>query len=229
MRFRILTSLSLAALTAACAAGPQPRADAGAAAYDTLARTARSADTPYRMGAFDELAIHVFHEPDLSFDHVTVDSSGSIAYPLLGTVRAEGRTAPELAASIRDALAAGYLVDPQVSVSVVKSAAQKIVVEGEVNQPGSFPMNGRSTLLEALAMAGGPQRTADLDEVIVFRTKADGVYAARFDLAQIRAGQQLNPALEGGDTIVVGVDRAARLYRDFVQIAPLLSVLFFRL
>ena len=78
-------------------------------------------------------------------------------------------------------------------------------------------------------MAGGPQRTADLDEVIVFRTKADGVYAARFDLAQIRAGQQLNPALEGGDTIVVGVDRAARLYRDFVQIAPLLSVLFFRL
>lgn len=225
---RLLIPLPILLLVA-CAQGPTPRAEAGLAAYDVLAQTSSQTSGGYRLGAFDELAITVFYEPELSFERVMVDSNGSITYPFVGSVVAEGHTPQELASVISDALAAGYVVDPQVSVSVVKSAGQKIVVEGEVSQPGSFPITGRSTLLEALALAGGPQRTADLDEIIVFRPRPDGVYAARFDLQQIRAGLQPNPALEGGDTVVVGIDGAGRLYRDFVQIAPLLSVIFFRL
>lgn len=228
MHKRLFTILILLTL-GACSNGPRPQADTGAAAYEMLGRTSLENSGGYRLSPGDELSINVYYEPEMNFDKVVVDSGGRIPFPYIGFVKAEGLTAEELAQVITKGLANRYVVDPQVSISVLEAASQKLIVEGEVEKPGSYPVKGKSTLLEALAVAGGPKRTAKLDQVIVFRQRTDGVYAARFNLKEIRANAQPNPMLEGGDTVVVGINEASRFYRDILQIAPLLTIIFFRL
>ncbi|WP_162139984.1 polysaccharide biosynthesis/export family protein [Sphingomonas sp. Mn802worker] len=219
----------LSLLLLACAQGPRPQAQAGPDAYAALQTTSIINTDGYQLSPGDELSINVYYEPEMSFERIVVDSGGKIPFPYLGYVTAEGKTAEGLADTIRTGLSGRYVVNPQVAISVLQAASQKLVVEGEVQKPGSFPLKGRSTLLEALALAGGPQRTARLNEVIVFRHRPDGNYAARFDVARIRAGVDPDPVLEGGDTVVVGINQASRLYRDFLQVAPLLTLVFLRL
>lgn len=221
--------LAASLLASACTTGPRPQGETGAAAYDGLRATSITSTGGYQLSPGDELSINVYYEPEMSFERVVVDSGGKIPFPYLGYVTAEGKTAEGLATAIRTGLSGRYVVDPQVSISVLQAASQKLVVEGEVQKPGSFPLKGRSSLLEALALAGGPQRTARLNEVIVFRHRADGDYAARFDVARIRAGVDPDPVLEGGDTVVVGINHASRLYRDFLQVVPALTLVFLRL
>ncbi len=228
VRLRLYLSTALL-LLAACAQEPRPHAETGSSAYASLETTSTANTGGYRLSSGDELSINVYYEPDLSFARLVVDNGGKIPFPYLGYVTAEGKTAEELAGTITAGLSGRYVVDPQVSISVLQAASQKLVVEGEVQKPGSFALKGRSSLLEALALAGGPQRTARLDEVIVFRHRADGDYAARFDVARIRAGIDRDPVLEGGDTVVVGINHASRLYRDILQVAPLLTLVFLRL
>lgn len=229
MMHKLLLTIMIMLLVGACSNGPRPQADTGPVAYEMLGRTSVENTGGYRLSPGDELSINVYYEPEMSFEKVVIDSGGRIPFPYLGYVKAEGLTAEGLAHVITTGLADRYVVDPQVSISVLEAASQKIIVEGEVDKPGSYPIKGKSTLLEALALAGGPDRTARLNEVIVFRRRADGDYAARFDVKQIRANLQPDPVLEGGDTVVVGINQASRFYRDILQIAPLLTIIFFRL
>lgn len=226
---KLLLTTLIMLLAGACSNGPRPQADTGTAAYEMLERTSVENTGGYRLSPGDELSINVYYEPEMSFEKVVIDGGGRIPFPYLGYVKAEGLTAEELAQVITNGLSGRYVINPQVAISVIEASSQKIVIEGEVDKPGSYPIRGKSTLLEALALAGGPDRTAQLDEVIVFRQRADGVYAARFDIEEIRANLQPNPVLEGGDTVVVGINEAGRLYRDILQIAPLLTILFLRI
>ncbi|MBB5734130.1 polysaccharide export outer membrane protein [Altererythrobacter atlanticus] len=202
----------------------------GGAAYDVIpAPSAVSRPAEYRIGPLDLLKISVFQEPDLSLEEVPVDASGNILFPLIGRIGVTGKTSTELAEDIGRRLGEKYLVDPQVTVIVSRSASQKVTVEGAVTQPGVFEIEGPTTLLQAMALAKGPTQTAKLNEVIVFRRQEDGVYAARFDLSDIRKGLQPNPEILGNDIVVVGNSFAKSLFRDFLQVSPLLATVFVRL
>lgn len=202
----------------------------GPAAYEVIpapSRAVRAAD--YQIGPLDILEVRVFQEPDLSFEQLPVDASGNLLFPLIGRVEAAGKTSIELSTIIGDRLALDHLVDPQVSIIVSQSASQKVTVEGAVDKPGVFEIQGQTTLLQAIALAQGPTQTANLDEVIVFRSKVDGVYGAQFDLDDIRKGRAENPEILGNDIVVVGNSFAKSIFRDFLQLSPILSTVFIRL
>ncbi|GGD50757.1 polysaccharide export protein [Erythrobacter arachoides] len=186
-------------------------------------------DRPYRIGASDVLQINVFDEPALSLDEITVDSSGTIPFPLVGDVQVAGRTGREVATEIQDRLGAEYLRNPQVSVFVTNSARLRLTVEGDVETPGVFEIKGDTSLLQAIALAGGPTQTANLEEIIVFRHVDQAVYAAQFDLRDVRMGIEPNVPLEAGDIVVVSASGVKGLLRDALQVAPLLTALFYRI
>lgn len=178
----------------------------------------------YHIGPLDVLSITVFQEPDLSFKETQVDASGSLLFPLIGDVRAAGKTANELSREIAAGLSQKYLVNPQVSVVVASSVSQRVTVEGSVAEPGVYEISGSSTLLEAVARAKSPTRTAKLDEVVVFRMVGGQRMGAVFNLAHIRAGRAPDPELLGGDVVVIGFSFVKGAFRDFLASAPLLAV-----
>jgi polysaccharide biosynthesis/export protein len=229
LKFSVPLAAIAVAFLSACAS-VQPDAPSGAAAYEVIPAPQEGAlQAEYRIGPLDVLKITVFQEPDLSLEEVPVDASGNILYPLIGNVDAAGRTAAELAGAIADRLGARYLVNPQVSLIVKESSAQTVTVEGQVTKPGVFSIKGSTSLLQAMASAEGPTRVAKLDEVIVFRRVAGETYAARFDLADIRANRAANPEIRGGDIVVVGNSKVKGALRDALQLAPALTATFVQL
>lgn len=179
-----------------------------------------SAQAEYRIGQQDLLAVNVFQVPELSSDQIRVDTSGDISLPLVGALRAEGKTAPELSEEIRGRLAQRYLRDPQVAVSVRESASQKITIDGAVTEPGVYEMKGQTTLMQAIAMAKGPTRLSNLRSVVVFRVTDGQRTVAQFDLAAIRGGQQGDPVLLGNDIVVVDSSRLNAALREVIAILP---------
>lgn len=180
--------------------------------------------TDYRIGALDTISVTVFQEPDLSLKDIVVDASGMVSLPLIGSVQAAGRTTSELAADIQQRYGERYLVNPQVAVGVSVAVSQQVTVEGNVTQPGSFPISGRMTLLRALALAHGPTRVAALDEVVIFRLIEGKRQGALFDVNAIRKGRAPDPQILGNDMVVVGFNSVKGAYRDFLQTAPVLGL-----
>jgi polysaccharide export outer membrane protein len=147
------------------------RADDGAG---QSARRAGEISSDYRIQPSDIVEVTVFQEPDLK-STLRVSSEGTIAFPLIGVVPVAGLS-PQLAANgIRDRLAKGYLVNPQVSVTVMEFAKRRFTVLGEVQKPGSYdmPVQQDLTVLQAIGMAGGYTRIANPSKVTLMR-KADG-------------------------------------------------------
>lgn len=105
----------------------------------------------YRLGPGDQLRVTVFNEAELTGQYV-VGSQGTIAYPLVGEVRAAGLTIPEFTESLRQALL-GYIRQPNVSVEVANY--RPFFILGEVQRPGTYPYSANLTVLNAVATAGG--------------------------------------------------------------------------
>jgi polysaccharide export outer membrane protein len=223
--FKVIFAVLAAIALAACQETRPSQLPADAAAY-AIAPSAESAGPPatraLRPG--DEIAVLVFREPDLSVPKLLIDEQGSIQLPLIGAVEAAGTTTETLSGHIRDRYAVRYLRNPQVSVVLLSSVPNTVAVEGEVNQPGVYPITRGETLLSALSRARSPTRVARNDEVVVFRTVANQRMGARFDLDQIRAGRAADPQILDGDVIVVGFSRVKGGFRDFLQAAPLLNL-----
>jgi polysaccharide export outer membrane protein len=99
----------------------------------------------YRIGVGDKLSVRVFQVADLSFEELVVDTSGNINLPLIGAVRSAGRTAGEMSTDIALRLAAQYLRDPQVTVTIKEAASQKITVDGAVTNPGVYEKRGSTS------------------------------------------------------------------------------------
>ncbi|MEL7691464.1 polysaccharide biosynthesis/export family protein [Citromicrobium bathyomarinum] len=221
--FRIFPILALLAL-AGCFS---PSADfpRGEAAYAVMpAADPAATRSSYRIGVLDTLSIRVFQEPELTFDQLQVDAGGSINFPLIGEVEAAGQTPIELSRNLERGLGKRFIRNPQVVVGVVQSAAQRVIVEGSVTEPGVYEIAGSSSLLESIARAKGVTRVAVLDEVIVLRTVNGQPMGAVFDLQAIREGKAPDPEILGGDRIVVGFDLLKGAYRDLLQAAPLFNV-----
>lgn len=123
------------------------------ASCSTVPSTPASEALPaeYQLGPGDQLRITVFGEADLTGAYV-VGSQGSIAYPLVGEVRAAGLTLPQFSASLQHALET-YVRQPNVSVEVANY--RPFFILGEVQRPGTYPYSANLTVLNAVATAGG--------------------------------------------------------------------------
>jgi len=168
----------------------------------------------YIVGPNDVLGVMVYNQAQLS-GKFTVESDGTLAFPLLGRMTVGGLSVRAVEDKIREGLAAGYLRDPQVTVTVDQFRSQQIFVMGEVRQPGSVPFTGSMTLIEALVRAGSTTERAGNDAVIIRPSSATtaarpqdpnapGGETIRVNLQTLATGAlSQNVALRPGDTIFV--------------------------
>lgn len=206
--YAVLLSISLAG-TAAAGDRPQPQQPLDLS-VDTSAPRTDAAITP-----LDRLSVTVFREPDLSVAEAAVDESGRVILPLVGTVTAAGKSTESLSAEISDRLRR-YIRNPQVAVTVKQAASRRVTVTGSVVQPGVYPLEGRLTLLQAVALAQGPSQVASLDQALIFRVRNGQRTAARFNLDAIAKGKASDPEVISGDTIAIGSSRFKTAWRDVV-------------
>ena len=177
----------------------------------------------YRLGPLDTLNVLVFQVPELSGDF-QVGSDGNLGLPLVGSIRASGRTVQEVQKEITAKLSASYLQQPQVTVKVVGFNSQKVTVDGSVAKPGVFPVSqAGGTLLDFIAQAGGMPRQADARNVVVFRDIGGKKLVAKFNVADIRKGNAPDPIIYGGDRIVVPASGVRSAWSDFLQAMPAAS------
>jgi polysaccharide biosynthesis/export protein len=174
---------------------------------ETVVHTVQGASaTPespdYRLGPLDVIEVSVFEVPELN-KTVQINAGGLITLPLIGKVRAVGRTIDELEREIEDRLGQQYLQSPEVSILVKDYTSQRVTIEGAVNSPGIYSISGRTTLLQVIALAKGFDRVADESGVIIFRTIDGTRKAAVFDIGPIRSGDAEDPVVLGGDVVVV--------------------------
>lgn len=165
----------------------------------------------YRINAGDELEIYVWGEERLQ-RKVKVLPDGTIAFPLVGQITAQGSLPSEIEAKISNGLKTQYRGEvPQVTVSVASPAGMQFSVMGRVKSPGTFTPGRYVNVLEALSMAGGPNEFANLDNVLVIRKVGDQLDTFRVQIAPlfksgagnydvVRANIQ---RLQTGDTVIV--------------------------
>lgn len=207
------SSLAAAALLA-LAATPALAATASLPPPDTAVRLSPGA-TAYRIGPMDTLDVNVSQLPELT-KTVEVDPSGKILMPLIGQIQAAGRTPVQLSDDIATALKAKYMKNPIVVVSVKDANGEKVTVDGAVTKPGVYPLQGPTTLLEAVALASGPDpRLANPHRVAIFRTIDGQRRSAFYDLAQIREGRAPDPTIYGNDIVVVDQSGAKSFMQNF--------------
>lgn len=234
MRWLLLTTLAAMNLALAGCAGDPPLATAGVyeptplnglpapTTQDALARV-----RPYVIGPFDQMKITVWGVEGLDNREVQTDAAGALSFPIAGSIMAAGLTPVELEQALAERLRARYVRDPQVTVNIVDAKSQTVTIDGEVGRPGIYAVQGDMTLLKSVATAQGTKEYAR-DEVIVFRTVSGRRYAAVYNLASIRAGNYADPAIYGGDVVVVGDSPERRRFDRLLGTVPaLLSPLVF--
>lgn len=180
----------------------------------------RAGERPYLIGPFDKLEIDVFGIDELSDKEIQADASGRISFPLAGTVEAAGQTPDELAQKIAERLRGRYVRDPQVTVNLKETVSQVITVDGEVKEPGLYPVIGKMTLMRAVATAKGATEFARMQHVAVFRTVGGQRMAGLYDLKAIREGVYDDPEVYANDLVIVGDDANRRIFRDALQLLP---------
>jgi polysaccharide export outer membrane protein len=217
--------LLLAACNSSGGSRGVPSAGGGLPAPDTTSASgAYQGATDYRIGAQDLLVISVFGVQDLTKE-VRVNSNGQISLPLIGAVMAGGRTIPEMEAELARKYSDGYLQKPQVSVFVKEFASQRVTLEGAVANPGIYPITGKTTLLQAIALAGGvDDKTADLGGIVLMRQVDGKRMAAAYDLRQVRKGLVDDPLIYGDDIIVVEQSASKTALRRFLESVPVLGI-----
>jgi polysaccharide export outer membrane protein len=181
-----------------------------------------AADRPSLIGPLDTIQVEVLNIPELSRE-IQVDASGRISMPLIGTIDARGRTADELARAIEAALRGRYVRNPEVTINIKSSVSQVVTIDGQVIEPGLYPVTNQMTLMRAIASAKGLSEFARQEDVVILRTVNHQKMAALYNIAAIRRGMYDDPAIYANDVVIVGDSPQRRLFRDFVSLSPLLA------
>jgi polysaccharide export outer membrane protein len=156
----------------------------------------------YRLGPGDKLRIEVYKDPQLS-QSVQIRPDGKITLPLVGDVEASGRTPIELRDMLTTSLKE-YMNNPTVTVIVVEAVASQVFVMGEVSHPGSMQLHGPTTILQAIAMAGGFKEFANTKNIKVLRSNPNGsVQQLSFNYKDVLNGDAKPFYLRSGDTVIV--------------------------
>lgn len=180
------------------------------------------------VGPFTELSIEVFGITDLSREILT-DGEGDFAFPLIGVVKAAGRTPTEIAHEIEDRLRGRFVKNPSVTANFKASESplllqsQAVAVDGEVTRAGQYPVVGKVTLMRAVALAGGLTEFAKKDDVLIFRKVGGQQYVGLYNLGAIRRGNYADPEVYPNDVVIVGDSPARRRFQDILQASPLLT------
>lgn len=185
-------------------AAPPPTAPSASPSTGILPGSAAPLPSEYVIGPGDVLQISVWKNDTLS-RVAPVRPDGKISMPLLHDITAAGLTAMQLRDKIARALSE-FLPNPEVSVSVNEVRSMHVSVLGEVQKPGVLELRGATTILEAIAMAGGFRDFASPSKIVVLRNEQDGkTQRIRFNYnrAVANAAEQQNITLKSGDVVVV--------------------------
>ncbi len=183
---------------------PEPAADKQAGAKQGQSSQGAHSDSSYVIGANDVLAINVWKEPDISRS-VSVRSDGKISLPLVGELTASGQTPLQLEQEITKRLQ-NYISGPEVTVIVTDSKSQKVNIMGMVSKPGAYLLTSSTTVLDAIALAGGFKDFAKQKSIYVLRQAPDGTQnRIPFNYKEVIKGRnpEQNIRLQAGDTVVV--------------------------
>ena len=158
---------------------------------------------PYQIGAGDVLDISVWKD-EAQTKTVVVLPDGTISFPLIGQVVAEGKTVTQLTEEIRQKVSQ-FMPDPVLTVIVHQVNSMLIYVVGRVNNPGRFLLSTNINVLQAITMAGGLNPFAKRDRITVMRGEGENTTILPFNYDEVAAGENLaqNIRLRRGDVVVV--------------------------
>ncbi len=168
-------------------------------AHQTRA-TGPAAEGPFKIGREDVLDVAVWRDADLS-RVVPVRPDGFISLPMVGEVKADGKTPEELAAEIKQKLSP-FVQEPKVTVIVREVNSSRVYVTGEVARPGAYPLKGRTSLVQAIALAGGLSAFAS-DGILVIRNGENAGIPVRYSDLVTDGASRTDFVLQPGDTVVV--------------------------
>lgn len=169
----------------------------------TTTTVAGAAQDDYQIGVADVIRVRVFGEPDASRDEATVDNDGTIDMPYIGRVKVAGQTARGVEKEMRERLNK-ILVNPAVSVDIIKYRSKTIHVQGFVNSPGEYPLEGNVSVTSAIARAGSLAINAG-SFVLINRRGESGAPPQQIKVLRrdIESGQAQYVFLKDGDTVMV--------------------------
>jgi polysaccharide export outer membrane protein len=224
---KVSLAASLAAALSGCIANQELGGDPALTVLDGLPNPAGTdfvdEERAYIVGPFDRLVIDVFGIEGLAAREVQVDATGSLSFPLAGSIRVAGQTPREVEQILASALVDAFVLDPQVTVTVKETGSRLVTIDGRVASPGLYPVIGRMTLMRAIARAGGASELANLERVVVFRTVEGQRFAALYDLAAIRRGAYDDPEIFANDVLLVDDNRSQLLFRDITSVLAQLT------
>jgi polysaccharide export outer membrane protein len=153
------------------------------------------------IGKLDTVEIRVFREDELTTAG-QLSADGTISMPLIGSVKMAGLTTDQAAAAITAKLKDGYLVRPQVSVSIEARVRRTVTVLGQAQSPGVFelPADRRLTVVEAIGMAGGATRIANVKKISLKRRSGQ---VQLLNLKDITSGKSTDVVLQDGDVLSI--------------------------
>ena len=183
--------------------------------------------TPFVLGQGDEIIFNVWRHDNLQRT-VQIDPSGNIYLPLVGEMKASGLTIVQLRKKISSRLSK-YIVNPQVDISVSNLQSQKVHVLGEVNAPGSFPLDRRMLVWEAISEASGFTNDANKENVLLVRGE-DGfarITALNLDIQKMlkNGGLKQDFSLRNGDLIYVPPSTIANVERFMLRLKNIISLI----
>jgi polysaccharide biosynthesis/export protein len=194
MPLRSLT-LFVVLLVAGCAAGP-------ATLEPTKPVAAEAPRTVYVIGPGDHLQVSVYGQPELSKEYA-VTAEGELSMPLAGQIHAAGLSVVQLEDTLRARLAE-YIKNPQVTVAV-QQGQQRFSVLGQVQRPGTYVLDKRTTVLQAVSIAGGLTEKAAPNRTRVIRSGGGREVAIDVPLGDLMDGseQTHDIILQPDDKVVV--------------------------
>lgn len=203
MKTATFTALSfLILLSTAHAQTATDRASTATTATATTGKPAANTSPDYRLAPGDKLRIDVYKDQQLS-QSLQIRPDGKITLPLAGDIMAAGRTSNELRDAVAGALK-DYITNPVVTVIVVETTPQVVYVMGEVQKPGTLPLiNGRLSVMQALAMAGGFTDFANRKDIRIQRKSGGGIQTLHFNYKESLDDGREPPLLQAGDTVIV--------------------------
>ena len=177
-----------------------------ASVIPVVAQETTSASSDYRVGAGDMIRIDAFGNDEISGEFL-VETSGTIAFPLLGSVKVQGRTASEISKHLEQMLEKDYYVDVQLQVEVAGFQSQPVTLLGEVQRPGTYYLRGRTTITQLLADAGGLSPNCGSTLELRREEVVDGEVVPRvitFSTTKLRTGETgRDVEVRAGDVISV--------------------------
>jgi polysaccharide export outer membrane protein len=157
----------------------------------------------YILGAEDQISVMVNNSAEFNGNHL-IRPDGRITVNLVGEVMAAGLTPEELTGTLREKIKK-YVVDPDVTVSVLAINSKRFFIQGEVNRPGEYKLVVPTKVLEALVNAGGFRDFAKTKDIVVIREESGATQRLHFNYNDVIKGKRLdqNIQLKPGDIIVV--------------------------